>query len=73
MLSRQKWSIGGSGSVYIYGFIDENYRPDMTKEECIEFVAKGKKIEFFLYTYKFTYLMLQCVPRVALEYNTALV
>ncbi|KAG9392049.1 Proteasome, subunit alpha/beta [Carpediemonas membranifera] len=33
----QPFSIGGSGSTYIYGYCDAHYRPGMSKEECIEF------------------------------------
>lgn len=40
-LVKQDWAIGGSGSTYVYGFIDANYRRNMTKEECQEFVAKA--------------------------------
>eukprot|EP00871_Galdieria_phlegrea_P002285 jgi/Galph1/3057/GphlegSOOS_G1713.1 len=36
-LVRQPFSIGGSGSSYIYGFCDANYRPGMNKVECQEF------------------------------------
>lgn len=41
MLTREKCCIGGSGSAYIYGFIDENFKRNMTQEECVNFVAKG--------------------------------
>jgi 20S proteasome subunit beta 1 len=34
----QNFSIGGSGSTYIYGFCDAHYREGMTKEECQNFV-----------------------------------
>lgn len=37
-LVRQPFSIGGSGSTYIYGYCDAHYRPGMTKEECLTFV-----------------------------------
>lgn len=37
-LHKQEFSIGGSGSTYIYGYCDANFREDMTKEEGIEFV-----------------------------------
>uniref|UniRef100_M4C0F8 Proteasome subunit beta n=1 Tax=Hyaloperonospora arabidopsidis (strain Emoy2) TaxID=559515 RepID=M4C0F8_HYAAE len=36
----QNVAIGGSGSTYIYGLVDAEYRPDMTKEECQAFVKK---------------------------------
>ena len=35
---RQPFSIGGSGSTYIYGHCDAEYKPGMTKEECLDFV-----------------------------------
>ena len=41
MLVRQKVASGGSGSTYIYGFVDSNYRPDFTAEECVDFIRKG--------------------------------
>ena len=39
---QQPYSLGGSGSSYIYGYCDANYRPDMTQAECEEFVKNGK-------------------------------
>lgn len=36
-LHRQDFSIGGSGSTYIYGFCDSKYKQNMTKEECVAF------------------------------------
>lgn len=35
---RQKVAFGGSGSTYIYGWVDERYRPNMNREECLQFV-----------------------------------
>lgn len=35
------WQIGGSGSAYIYGFCDSNYKPNMTMEEGLNFVKKS--------------------------------
>ncbi|MES1915917.1 MAG: hypothetical protein MHM6MM_007800, partial [Cercozoa sp. M6MM] len=35
---RQPFTMGGSGSVFIYGYCDANYRPGMSKEECVDFV-----------------------------------
>lgn len=37
-LVKMPYTIGGSGSTYIYGYCDMNYRPGMTKEECLQFV-----------------------------------
>lgn len=39
-LVQQKFAIGGSGSTYIMGLIDSEYRDNMTLEECQKFVAK---------------------------------
>lgn len=41
MLVRQKVASGGSGSTYIYGYLDSNYKPDFTAEECVEFIKKA--------------------------------
>ncbi|XP_012673079.2 proteasome subunit beta type-6 [Clupea harengus] len=39
MLTRQPVSVGGSGSSYIYGYVDSNFKTGMTKEECLRFTA----------------------------------
>ena len=36
---RQAASIGGSGSTYLYGFLDANYKKDMSKDQCVELVC----------------------------------
>uniref|UniRef100_A0A3Q0QXU5 proteasome endopeptidase complex n=1 Tax=Amphilophus citrinellus TaxID=61819 RepID=A0A3Q0QXU5_AMPCI len=41
MLINQPVTIAGSGSTYIYGYIDAKYKPNMTKEECIQFATNG--------------------------------
>ncbi|XP_066580355.1 proteasome subunit beta type-9 [Amia ocellicauda] len=38
LLSRQAFAVGGSGSSYIYGFVDAEYRPGMSRKDCQEFV-----------------------------------
>lgn len=35
---KQPFAIGGSGSTYIYGYVDANFKEDMTREECETFV-----------------------------------
>ncbi|KAG2193352.1 hypothetical protein INT47_001016 [Mucor saturninus] len=45
-LHRAPFAIGGmlqdcSGSTYIYGYCDANYKDDMTREECEEFVKNS--------------------------------
>ena len=32
----------GSGSTYIYGYCDANFRLGMTREECLTFVKNGR-------------------------------
>lgn len=41
MVIRQKCTIGGSGSSFIYGFVRENYKENMNQEDCVEFVKKA--------------------------------
>lgn len=41
MLVRQPVCIGGSGSTFIYGYVDSQYKPGMTREECENFVLGG--------------------------------
>lgn len=48
MCTRQKCTIGGSGSSYIYGFVREFYKENMQKDECIEFVKKCKAFRLWL-------------------------
>uniref|UniRef100_G1SGW4 Proteasome subunit beta n=2 Tax=Oryctolagus cuniculus TaxID=9986 RepID=G1SGW4_RABIT len=39
MLIRQPFAIGGSGSTYIYGYVDAAYKPGMSPEECRRFTT----------------------------------
>lgn len=39
MLQRQSVSIGGSGSTYVYGYVDANFKPNMSKEAAMKFVT----------------------------------
>ncbi|XP_038158692.1 proteasome 20S subunit beta 12 [Cyprinodon tularosa] len=41
MLISQSVTIGGSGSTYIYGYVDAKYKPDMTREECQQFATNA--------------------------------
>ena len=40
-LHKKPFTIGGSGSTYIYGYCDAAYKDGMNKEEAIEFVKNG--------------------------------
>merc|ERR1711893_224063 len=37
MCVRQPFTIGGSGSTYVYGYVDATFKENMTKEQCLEF------------------------------------
>jgi len=41
MCIRQPVAIGGSGSTYIYGYVDSMYKDKMTKQECLEFTKNA--------------------------------
>ena len=40
-LVREPWAIDGSGSTYIWGFMDSAFRDDFTKAEAQEFVKES--------------------------------
>mmetsp|Transcript_9545 Transcript_9545/g.17204 ORF Transcript_9545/g.17204 Transcript_9545/m.17204 type:complete len:224 (+) Transcript_9545:1079-1750(+) len=40
-LVKQPFSIGGSGSTYIYGYCDSKFREGMSRDECMEFVTNS--------------------------------
>ena len=35
------WAMSGSGSTFIYGYFDANYRPEMTLEQAKEFITSA--------------------------------
>jgi len=41
------WAIGGSGSTFVWGFVDCNYRPNMTKYEISEFIKSVVALAIF--------------------------
>merc|ERR1711913_247206 len=41
MCVRQSLTIGGSGSTYLYGMMDSEYKPNMGRAECEELVVKA--------------------------------
>lgn len=42
MCVRQRMAIGGSGSTYVYGYVDSHVNDVKTKKECLEFVTNSK-------------------------------
>ncbi|CAH1773988.1 unnamed protein product [Owenia fusiformis] len=47
MLVRQPFSIGGSGSTYVYGHVDATFKEGMTRDECIKFVSNTLALAMF--------------------------
>ncbi|XP_036624409.1 proteasome subunit beta type-6-like [Trichosurus vulpecula] len=41
MMVRQPFSIGGSGSSYIYGYVDATYQEGMNEKQCLQFTANA--------------------------------
>ncbi|XP_033929382.1 proteasome subunit beta type-6 [Melopsittacus undulatus] len=41
LLHPQPLAIGGSGSSYVYGFVDASFRPGLSREECTQLVARA--------------------------------
>jgi len=41
MLQRMPFSTGGSGSTYVYGFVDSNFKKGMNKEASLQFVSNA--------------------------------
>jgi len=39
MCIRQPISIGGSGSTYVFGYMDANFKPGMSKDDCLQLVT----------------------------------
>lgn len=37
-IHQQDYAIAGSGSAFIYGWCNENFKPDMEKEQCVDFI-----------------------------------
>ena len=37
-------AIGGSGSSYVYGYVDSNYKPGMTKDEAVAFATNSNRL-----------------------------
>jgi len=52
MISRETVAIGGSGSSYIYGYVDSKFKAGMSKEESAEFVTNGNSLMKMTYTIK---------------------
>ncbi|XP_069995327.1 proteasome subunit beta type-6-like [Penaeus vannamei] len=38
MIVRQPIAIGGSGSTFVWGYVDATYKPNMNKEQTVDFV-----------------------------------
>lgn len=45
MCIKQPFAIGGSGSSYLYGYVDANFREGMSLKDCTEFTRNGRMLE----------------------------
>jgi hypothetical protein len=68
MCIRQRMAIGGSGSTYVYGYVDSHVTDVKTKKECLEFVTnstyrvpKTRKLYYRCYITFIEYISLQIV------------
>ena len=41
-LVKQPYAVGGSGSTFIYGLLDAEFKENMTRDECMKFVRSGE-------------------------------
>lgn len=41
MITREPVAIGGSGSGYIYGYVDSTYKRNMTEDDCVKLVLNA--------------------------------
>jgi len=41
MIQRMPFSTGGSGSTYVYGYVDANYKEGMNKEDSLKFISNS--------------------------------
>jgi 20S proteasome subunit beta 1 len=41
MCVRQPLAIGGSGSTYVYGYVDAHFKTGMARKECLELVTNS--------------------------------
>jgi 20S proteasome subunit beta 1 len=46
-VSRQEIALSGSGSAFIYGFCDTNFRSKMSKQECRDFIVKALSLAMY--------------------------
>jgi 20S proteasome subunit beta 1 len=51
-LHKRPFAIGGSGSSFIYGYCDANFRVDMTRDDAIQFTKNGSYILMQLFLWQ---------------------
>jgi 20S proteasome subunit beta 1 len=57
MIARKSIHISGSGSIYAMGYLDANYRPGMSQDECLQLAING------------LYILLNCQVNLTLNVN----
>lgn len=56
MIVRQPIAIGGSGSTFVWGYVDATYKPNMNKEQTVDFV-KNSKFPFFVLRFLVSFIL----------------
>ena len=69
-MQREKWTISGSGSTYIYGLCDEMYKDNMTKEEAKTFCHTALERAMFRDGYSGGILRLAAITKDGVERST---
>ena len=60
---KQDFAIGGSGSTYVYGYCDANFKTGMSRSECQEFVRNGTCQPLLSIPISLMYAMNSYLPR----------
>merc|ERR1711876_160258 len=66
MKIRQPVSIGGSGSTWIYGLVDQQYKKGMNKQECIDFVKCALQLQWIVMPHQVVAFVSPLSPRMEL-------
>ena len=59
-VTKQKFAMSGSGSYVIHGFVDANFKENMTRQQAEDFVIKGNIINIIISNYYNYYNYLAC-------------
>nr|UCK81602.1 proteasome subunit beta type-6 [Arenicola marina] len=72
MCLRMPFAIGGSGSTYIYGYVDSAFKENMTREECLKFTANAVSLAITRDGSSGGIIRLACITKDGVERQTLL-